>query len=146
MNLDAVRAHLRAAQDQITSGDAATAVATLDRAIDDLSPDRLLTPGEAAEILGVRLELPVLWWCQSGVLTCRQIGERVMVPLSEAERLRDSDHVRAIQRSDRLHELSAEFGDDEGLSQEEMDDLEASRPGTLPWNRPSRNGTSDRAT
>ena len=52
MNLDAVRAHLRAAQDQITSGDAATAVATLDRTIDDLSPDRLLTPGEAAAAQG----------------------------------------------------------------------------------------------
>jgi hypothetical protein len=51
------------------------------------------------------------------------------------ERIRESDPVRATRVSDQLHNRSADLGSDEGLSQEQMELLHATRPGTLPWER-----------
>ena len=55
--------------------------------------------------------------------------------LSEVERIEDSERVRRVRVSDAYHDASAELGDDAGMSEEEMQALEASRPGTLPWKR-----------
>jgi len=49
--------------------------------------------------------------------------------------VRDSERVRAIRAADKLHDVSAAFGVPEGLSDEEMEQLSAARPGRLPWQR-----------
>jgi len=43
--------------------------------------------------------------------------------------------ARAIRAADKLHDASAAFGVAEGLSDEEMEQLSAARPGRLPWQR-----------
>jgi len=48
------------------------------------------------------------------------------------ERLQGSERVQAIRASDHVHQTSEELGSDEGLSLEQMEALEATRPGKLP--------------
>lgn len=63
-------------------------------------------------------------------------GNRMMIPLSEIERVQDSPVVQGIRASDRAHDRLEGFGGD-GLTEQEMEDLHASRPGVLPWERRS---------
>ena len=60
-------------------------------------------------------------------------GNRMMIPLSEVERIREQCAVRGIHAADRAHEAAENLGAKEGLTQEEMDALSAGRPGTPPW-------------
>ena len=141
MNLDAVRADLRAARDQLVSGDTATAVATLDRALEDLAPEPMLTPEEAAVELGIESTLPVWIWCKRDLMRCQRDGDCLRIPMSEVQRFAPSDDVRMMQIADRLHAETAELGG-EGMTDEEMEALHRSRPGTLPWER-GNNGATD---
>ena len=56
-----------------------------------------------------------------------------MIPVSEVERIRDSDQVRTARTLNELHEEIRDFGVDEGLTDEQLRDLAESRPGRLPW-------------
>jgi len=60
-------------------------------------------------------------------------GNRMMIPVGEVMRLRGSRMVKSVLASDQLHEASAMLGSDEGLSQEDLEALEAARPGRPPW-------------
>ena len=107
----------------------------LDRAVRALDAKRLLTPEEAAPVLGVQLPLVVELWCKKGSLQCQRTNGWWLVPLSELERFANDDEVEMIRVLDKLHDASAELGSDEGMSEEELELLSASRPGTLLWQR-----------
>ena len=132
MKLAEIRDELRRAREHVLAGEAATAVAEIDRVLAELAPPRLVTPAEAAALLGVRSDLTVKLWCRKGSLQCETVDGCWMVPLSEVDRFADSDEVREVQALDRLHDLTAELGSDE-IDDEWLEDLSASRPGKLPW-------------
>ena len=56
----------------------------------------------------------------------------MMIPVSSLELLQQGAALRGIRASDRAHDASADLGG-EGLTEEELRDLEAARPGRLPW-------------
>ncbi len=133
MDTATVRLDLERARQAACWGDTAGVVATLDHALAQIDADQLLTTMEAAHLLGIRSPNTILIWCRTGYLQGVKRGGRTLVPLREVERIRESDPVRATRVSDQLHDLSADLGNAEGLSQEQMDLLHATRPGTLPW-------------
>ena len=67
-------------------------------------------------------------------MRCEGQGDCLRVPLSEPRRFETSDHVLWWRYDERLRAASAELGGD-GLTDEALEDLSASRPGTLPWQR-----------
>ena len=98
-----------------------------------LDKDRLLTTRQAADLLGIRsVNTLKLLLHREQVPTIRR-GNRTMVALGEIERLQDSERVRGIRASDAAHDATAGLGVPEGLSAAPLEDLEAARPGRLPW-------------
>jgi hypothetical protein len=57
----------------------------------------------------------------------------MMISVSEIERIRDSARVRGIRAADRAHDAADRLGAPDSMTQDEMDALSASRPGTPPW-------------
>src|SRR5260370_22297881 len=139
-----LRDELRKARSLAESGDLAGVVRTIDQALAELDDARLVPLAEAADLLGVRSvdALKVLMRV-NGVQTERR-GEAVLVPLAEVERIAASDWIQHMRASDRLHDLSSELGGDDAMTPEELDALDAGRPGTLPWKRASQDSTLDR--
>ncbi len=132
-DLEASLALLEATQTPDANVRAATE--RLKHALAESAPHDLLTTTQAAAALGVRSVNTVKYWCKSSYIHGVKRNERTLIPLSEIERIKDDDRVRMIRAADRLHDETEGFGLD-GLTQEEMDSLSASRPGTLPWKRP----------
>jgi hypothetical protein len=135
MSLTTLREELRQARASAAAGDTASAVQRLDQALQQLEPTHLLTVDETARYLGLRSVDIVKYWIHSGVLSGVPRDGQLLVPVSEIERIEDSERVRAIRASDALHDASEELGDEAGLSDEELQVLEESRPGMLPWKR-----------
>jgi excisionase family DNA binding protein len=109
--------------------------AALDRLQRELHPDRLLTTREAADILGIRLVNTLKALLKAEKVPTVKVGTHTRVARRALERLRESRRLAAIQASDRQwDEVDAAFGS-EGLTQEQMDALSETRPGTLPWKR-----------
>jgi len=135
MSITDLREDLQALHGYVEAGDRARAIQTIDQALKEIDGDRLLTTTEAAELLGVRSITTVKLWLRQGFIKSEMRGNRAMIPLSEVERVRDVARVRHIRVMGKLHEASAEFGVPEGLSDEELQSLSASRPGRLPWQR-----------
>lgn len=96
-------------------------------------PDQLLTTTEAAELLGIRSTTTLKLLARREGLAYERHGNRMMIPLRELERLQGSAIVRGIQESDRAHDATVDL--DGALSEDELEALEAARPGTLPWER-----------
>ena len=122
-----LRKDLQSVIRQAEAGNTTEVVRTAQEALRALDGERLLTTTEAAEALGVRSINTIKLWCRNGFLACVQRGNRTMIPLSEIERVRNDERVRAIRAADTLHDMSAEFGVPEGLSDEEMDLLSTAR-------------------
>jgi len=93
----------------------------------------LLTTAEAAAALGIRSINTVKRWVKIGYINGVQRNGRTMIPVSEVERIRDDDRVRAQRALGKLQEEIADFGHD--LTDAEMIALKETRPGRPPWER-----------
>lgn len=133
MNVTRLRDNLEAARARLREGDADGALDTLDHALRALDGERLLTTSEAARLLGIRSVNTLKLLVRTEQLRTVFHGNRMMIPLAEVERIQQSERVRGIRASDRMHDATAVLGGDEGLSEEQLSDLEAERPGRLPW-------------
>lgn len=138
-----LRDELRKARSLAESGDMAGVVQSIDRALADLADAPLLTMDEAAALLGVRSPAVLAVLLRRDDIALERRGETFVVPLSEVERIADSEWVQDVRAMDRLHDLSADFGD-EPMTPEELEALEAGRPGRLPWEA-ARDRTSQSA-
>jgi hypothetical protein len=135
MSIRKLREELLQARQAAAAGDTAATVQRLDDALRELEPPSLVTTAEAARLLGVRSVNTIKFWCKTGYLHGIQRGGRTLIPIAEIERIHDSDHVRAVRAADAMHDAIADFGVEEGLTDEQLADLASSRPGTLPWKR-----------
>lgn len=135
MAIKELRERLEEVRAYVAKGDTEEALREIDATICYLGEPKLLTLEEAADFLNVRS----LYTLRSllhleGVAVVKRDGA-VLIPLRELERIYNSERVRGIRASDAVHdELDRAFGTGE-MTQEEMDILEASRPGTNPWER-----------
>lgn len=133
MRIAILREELEQARAQAQAGDTSAVVHTLDQALQEIGPDRLLTIPQVAMLLDVQSVNVVKYWCRSGFLKATQQGDQALIPLAEVERVQDSEEVRAIRVSDAYHDASEPFATQEGLDDEHLRILAASRPGRLPW-------------
>ena len=131
--IDNLRAVLARAQHAAHDGNIPAVLKELARAVAAVDADRLLTTTEAAHLLGIRSPNTILAWCRTGYVQGVKRGGRTLVPLSEVERIRSEDRVRATKAADQLHDRSAEIGSEGALTEDEMETVHATRPGTLPW-------------
>jgi hypothetical protein len=124
---------LQHARELVSAGKTAEALEQLEALERSWQPEQGVTTTEAAHFLGIRSinTLKALLKVE-GIPTTRN-GNRIMVPLGELLRLRESQRVLRIRASDTAHASS--FASDAPLSQAEMDVLHDTRPGTLPWDR-----------
>jgi hypothetical protein len=134
MSVTDLRKDLESIRASAQAGDLSGIVQIVDHALCTLDPARLLTTTEAAGLLGIRsvntLKLLVR---QSGV-PYELHGNRMMIPVSAIEQLQQSPVVRRIRASDQAHDaIDLAFGIDPGLTEKELRDLSAARPGRLPW-------------
>jgi len=118
MNTNDVHARLAAALSSAESGNLAETVRTLQTTLEALEDDRTVKA-----------------WVKTGYLTGVMRGTRTLIPRSEIARIHDSERAQRIRVAEHYHDVSADLGGDEPLSQDELDALDAGRPGTLPWER-----------
>ncbi|MGI8687153.1 MAG: helix-turn-helix domain-containing protein [Thermomicrobiales bacterium] len=100
--------------------------------------DTLVTTTQAAKLLGINSINTVKSMVKRGDITgIRKVGNRTMIPLGEIKRLQDTSVVRDLRAIADAMTLGALPDEDDGtrMSQEQMDILEAGRPGTLPWKK-----------
>lgn len=133
MKIAELRGDLEEARAHVREGRTDKAIDTIERALRTLDEDRLLTTTEAARALGIRSVNTLKLLVRAERVHTVSRGNRTLIPLSEIERIQQGERVRGIRASDRLHDATAELGGDRALSAEELADLEASRPGRLPW-------------
>lgn len=133
MNIDDLRRSLLSARELMACGETEQALLMVDRALDFLS-DRLLTTTGAAEFLGVGSVNTVKALVRRAGLHVERHGNRMMIPLSELERLQQSPLLAGIRESNRMHDKSSDLGSDSGLSEEDMGVLEDERE-SVPWSK-----------
>jgi hypothetical protein len=130
-----LRRSLEQIRASIAGGAPDEALRQIDATLQELDPARLVTMAEVAEVLGIRsATIARLLLGKEGIATFWR-GDDIVAPLGEVERIYDSEWVRGIRASDRAHDAIEDFGGPDEMSEEELDILEAGRPGTLPWQR-----------
>jgi excisionase family DNA binding protein len=109
------------------------------RARDEIQDrDTLVTTTQAAKLLGIGSINTIKSMIRHGEITgIRKVGNRMMIPLGEIKRLQNTDVVRDLRAIADAMALGAlpEEDEDMPLSPEQVDILEAGRPGTLPWKK-----------
>jgi excisionase family DNA binding protein len=133
MVLTDLRQELEAARAEAARAKNAGVVEKLDRILAGLDDEMLLTTREAAALLGIGSVNTIKAMVHAGKIQSRKVGTHYRIPLAEVERLRHDSIVRGLQVASRIHAEIDALGTTEGLSAEELEDLEAARPGTLPW-------------
>lgn len=101
-----------------------------------LDDDALVTTTQAARLLGIGSINTVKAMVRGGeIAQHRKVGNRTMIPLREIKRLQATPLVRDLQAIATALSAGAPPGEDEEtpMSQEQMDILEAGRPGPPPW-------------
>lgn len=135
MVLTDLRQELEAARAEAAQASNVGVVEKLDRILAELQDDLLLTTTEAASLLGIGSVNTIKAMIHAGQIHARKVGTHHRIPLSEVERLRQDTTIRGLQASSRVHAEIATLGSPEGLTDQELEDLEEARPGTLPWER-----------
>ncbi len=132
-DLTDLREDLKELRAYVADGNTDEALRKIDRTLQELDGERRVTTTEAAELLGIQSVSVVRQLCKRGDIRyiVRHDG-KAMIPLSEIERMQDSPMIQGIRASDRMHDSIADLGG-EGLTEEEMEMLQATRPGVLPW-------------
>ena len=100
--------------------------------------DTLVTTTQAAKLLGIGSINTIKSMVKHGEITgARKVGNRTMIPLGEIKRLQNTDVVRDLRAiADAMtHGALPNEDEDTRMSQEQMDILEAGRPGRLPWKK-----------
>ncbi len=118
---------------QSSDANVRAAVDTLEHALNGAEARTLLTTAETAEALGVRSVNTVKYWVKTGYIHGVKRNERTMIPLSEIERIASDDRVRRIRSAGELDDATRELG--RPMTDDEMQNLEAARPGRAPWAR-----------
>lgn len=93
----------------------------------------LLTTTEAAGVLGIRSVNTLKVLLRAENVSTVKHGNRTMIPFSALARLQNSERVQRLQAIDRMHDKTAALGSDDGMTDEQLEALEAGRPGTVPW-------------
>ncbi|HEU4784341.1 MAG TPA: helix-turn-helix domain-containing protein [Ktedonobacterales bacterium] len=132
MTINDMRRDLEAIHASAKAGDLDGVVQTVDRALQALDESRLLTTTEAADLLGIRSVNTLKLLVRRLGIPYTRHGSRMMLRLSDVERLQHRIEVEGIRASDRAHDTSGSMRSD-ALSQEELDVLSQARPGVLPW-------------
>jgi excisionase family DNA binding protein len=135
MVLTNLRQELEAARADAAQGGNARVVERLDHILAELGDDVLLTTRETARLLGIGSVNTIKAMIHAGQIQARKVGTHHRIPLSEVERLRQDTTVRGLQATSRIHAEIATLVSPDGLSDEELEDLEEARPGILPWER-----------
>ncbi len=118
MTINDMRRDLEAIQASARAGDLEGVVQTVDRALHALDESRLLTTTEAADLLGIRSVNTLKLLVHRLDIPYTRHGSRMMLHLSDIERLQHRIEVEGIRASDHAHDASSsELGCD-GLSQE----------------------------
>ena len=106
---------------------------------DLLDGDTFVTTTQAAKLLGIGSINTIKSMVKHGeIADTRKVGNRTTIPLREIKRLQETDvarDLRAIATTMALRALPEEGDENTPMSREQMDILEAGRPGTLPWKR-----------
>lgn len=104
-----------------------------------MGDDRLVTTTQAAELLGIGSINTIKSMVKHGEINgARKTGNRTMIPLREIKRLQETDlarDLRAIASAMALGALPDEGDKEARMSREQMDILEAGRPGRPPWKK-----------
>lgn len=113
--------------------DTPQAHAVLERVRAELAPDHLLTTREAADFLGIRSINTLKALIRAEQVPTVKVGTHTRIARRELERMLESHRTQAIQQIDKAwDQVDDDFGC-AGMTQDEMDALNRSRPGTLPW-------------
>ena len=110
-------------------------LAVLDAFLDLLGAGTLLTTTQVAQLLGIRSVNTVKALIRAGRIEAQKVGSHYRVSLNEVERLTRDSMIRGLHDASRLHADLSELGLDREMTDDEMQALSASRPGTLPWRR-----------
>jgi excisionase family DNA binding protein len=102
---------------------------------DTSPPERLLTTTQAAQLLGIQSSNTIKNWVRSGYLNGVRRGSRILIPASEIARIREEDPVRRVRHTELLLDASAALGSEDDMTEGQLHELSAERPGTLPWQR-----------
>jgi excisionase family DNA binding protein len=137
MVLADLRQELEAARAEAAQAKNARVVEKLDQILAGLDDEVLLTTREAAGLLGIGSVNTIKAMAHAGRIRSRKVGTHYRIPLSEVERLRHDATIHGLRASGRIHAEVAALGAPEGLTAQELEDLEETRPGTLPWERAS---------
>ena len=132
-SVPAMRGALESILQQAQEGNVDGVIQTAQQTLQALDDDHLLTTREAARLLGVRSINTLKGLVIRTGIPYQKVGNRMMLSVAEVERLRESPVMRGLRASEALHDTIDELGPTEGLTIEEMQDLEAARPGRLPW-------------
>ena|SRR5579864_5098799 len=133
MSITELREDLEELRAYVRAGNTEAAERKIEQALKELDGTRLLTTTEAASLLNIRSVNTLKLLCRRGDISYVTHGNRMMIPLSEIERVQESEAVRGIRASDQMHDATDGLGSPDGLSAAQMDDLEAARPGRIPW-------------
>jgi excisionase family DNA binding protein len=132
-----LRQELASVRAEAAQANNAGVVEKLDRILAGLDNEVLLTTREAAGLLGIGSVNTIKAMAHAGRIQSRKVGTHYRIPLSEVERLRHDTTIRGLHASSRIHAEAAALGSTEGLTTEQLEDLEEARPGTPPWERPA---------
>ena len=141
MSITDLRKELEEIRTHAQEGDLAQVVQKVDRALHALDSGQMVTTTQAAHLLGIRSVNTLKLLVRRSGLPYEMHGNRMMVSVAVLERLQESPEVGAIRASDRAHDASEALGSMRRLTAAQLDDLEAGRPGQLPWDAQPRGDT-----